>query len=205
MKAWYDIKKGVPGLRLAVPADEDQIFGLLLMLHGENGHFTMNHNKVIDGIRIGTNREGGLIFVNEGPRIVASLAVVLTQDWYSDDVYLLERWNYVHPDYRRTDYARKLVEQAKWCAENFSRIHGRNLVLQVGITSCIRTEAKVRLYARHMACIGAYFMYGEPPVQAAAEKIRAEMAAIDELNERNQRPTPIRPVVETIIRLSRSA
>jgi GNAT superfamily N-acetyltransferase len=207
-KALYDLDSGVPGVRLAIKADELQLFGLLMLLHAENGMFGLNRDKVIQGIQWATERKGGIIFCiddNTGPApgVVASLGMCITCDWYSDDEYLLERWNYVHPEYRRKDYARKLIEQSKWAHHWFKR-QGILLPFQCGINSFDRTEAKVRMYARHMPCIGAYFMYGLPPLQA--EKARAEMARIDELNKlvswRKVEPTKVRPLVETIIRTS---
>src|SRR5262249_21129644 len=152
----YDITTGVPGVRLANQADEYEIFGLLLMLHAENGLFSLNPEKVIAGIRWATERKGGVIFViEEGKRIVASLGMTIAQDWYSDDEYLLERWNFVHPDYRgRGDYARKLIEQGKWSTAWFKANTGITMPFQCGINSFDRVDAKVRLYARHMPCIG---------------------------------------------------
>ena len=206
MTPLYDPKTGVPGIRLATPSDEDEIFALLLLLHAENGIFSLNPAKVRLGIQYATQRQGGIIYVNQGPRVVASLALAIAQDWYSDDEYLSERWNFVHPDHRRTDWARRLIEQAKWSSEYF-RAHGKRMPLQIGINSCIRTEAKIRLYARHMPCIGAYFMYGEPPQSAFASKVRAESANVEEMNRKahRERSREVVPVVETIIKLSARA
>lgn len=205
MKVLYDLKSGVPGVRLATEADEEKLFLLLLMLHAENGMFSMDDDKVIAGIRYATQRQGGIIFcIDEGPHLVASLGMCITTDWYSNDPYLLERWNYVHPQYRQgTDYARKLIEQGKW-AHAWWKQKGENYPFQCGINSFDRTEAKVRLYARHMVCIGAFFMYGEPPFQG--EKYQREMRRVEEMNRR-VRGLPgaaharVVPLVETILRL----
>jgi hypothetical protein len=74
-----------------------------------------------------------------------------------------------------------------------------------GINSLIRTEAKIRMYARHMPLIGAYFMYGETPRQG--ELVRQEMAHIEEtqlkVNRKEYPRDRVRPVVETLIRVSR--
>lgn len=207
-KPLYDMETGVPGVRLAEPKDELGIFELLVLLHAENAPFSMNRDKVLAGIQWATLRRGGIIYVIEKDhRIVASLGMLITTDWYSDDEYLLERWNYVHPDHRRSDYARKLLEQAKWCHEWF-KARGLNMVFQCGINSFDRTEAKVRMYARHMPCIGAFFMYGVPPRQA--EKARERMREVEQRNERStQQPAPynkaVVPVVETILRVGREA
>src|SRR5262245_6324452 len=150
-------------------------------MHEEMAFFSLNPTKLVQGIKYATEQQGGQIFViDEGTKIVASLGVIWTTDWYSDDVYVLERWNFVHPAYRRGgDYARKLLEQGKWISEWFKQIHGSRIPFQCGINSLDRTEAKIRLYARHMPCIGAYFMYGHAP--RLSNKLAAEMAHINEV------------------------
>lgn len=198
----YDIKSGVDGVRVAKPSDEGEIFALLMMLHAENGIFSLNTQKVIDGIRIATERNGGIIWVIEDDkRVVASLGMLMTSDWYSDDLYLLERWNFVHPDYRKSDYARKLLEQAKWTTEWFKR-DGILMPFQCGINSFERTEAKVRLYARSMPCIGAYFIYGQLPRQN--EKMQEELVNIERSNKQasRDRSKEVRPVVETVLQVA---
>jgi GNAT superfamily N-acetyltransferase len=203
MRVFYDIKSGVPGVRLAEKKDEGEIFGLLVMLHAENALFSMNRDKVIRGIQYATERQGGIIFVvDEGPRVVATLGMSIVSDWYSDDEYLLERWNYVHPDYRRSEYGRMLLEQSKWAHDWFAR-EGALLPFMCGINSFHRTESKIRLYARHMPCIGAYFMYGLAPRQQ--ELIKQEMRAIEEQTRKSNSAHvhTVRPAVETLIHVSK--
>jgi hypothetical protein len=196
IKPFYHPETGVPGVRFATPVDEDQIFALLMLLHSENGMFGVNDDKVREGIRWGTRRKGGLIWViDEGSRVVATMGMLIVSDWYSDDEYLLERWNFVHPKYRKSNYARMLIEQAKWTSNLLK------LPVQVGINSFDRTEGKVRLYARHMACVGAFFMYGQIPRQN--EKMRAEMRQLEEhdIKARKERTLEVVPLVETILRV----
>lgn len=204
-KILYDLQSGVPGVRLATQADEMEIFGLLLLLHAENAMFSLNREKVLAGIRYATERKGGIIYcIEEDKRVVASLGMLITSDWYSDELYLMERWNFVHPEYRRSDYARKLLEQAKWASEWFkSRPGNLSMPFLCSINSFERTEAKVRLYARHMPCIGAYFIYGMPSRQP--DEVQEEMRRIDEANRKasKDRSREVRPIVETIIRLSK--
>jgi hypothetical protein len=201
-KPFYHPETGVPGVRFATAADEDQIFALLMLLHSENGWFGVNDTKVREGIKIATRRKGGFIwvidegwFAPERPRVVATLGMLIVSDWYSDDEYLLERWNFVHPKYRKSNYARKLIEQAKWTSDLMK------LPVQIGINSLDRTEGKVRLYARHMPCVGAFFMYGPLPRQN--EKMRQEMRRLEEhdLKARKERTLEVVPLVETILRV----
>lgn len=204
-KILYDLQSGVPGVRLATQADEMEIFGLLLLLHAENAMFSLNREKTLAGIRYATERKGGIIYcIEEDKRVVASLGMLIMSDWYSDDLYLMERWNFVHPEYRRSDYARKLLEQAKWASEWFKTRPGiTSMPFMCSINSFERTEAKVRLYARHMPCLGAFFMYGVPPRQS--DQVREEMRRIEEANRKasKERSREVRPVVETIIRATR--
>jgi len=196
MKSFYHPETGVPGVRFALPADEDQIFALLMLLHSENGMFGVNDDKVREGIRWATRRKGGLIWViDEGKRVVATMGMLIVSDWYSDDEYLLERWNFVHPKYRKSNYARMLIEQAKWTSDLLK------MPVQIGINSFDRTEGKVRLYARHMACVGAFFMYGQIPRQN--EKMREELRRIEAWDKKAhaERSPKVIPVVETILRV----
>jgi len=224
MKAIYDSASGLlPGVRFATKDDEGQLYAMLLLLHAENGFFSLNHDKVLAGIRWATERKGGIIFViEERSRIAASLGMCVAQDWYTDDEYLQERWNFVHPDFRRgTDYARRLLEQGKCASDWMRKDSGGKIAIPFacGINSFDRTEAKIRLYARHLACVGAYFMWGHAPAYsnklenaraiALNEKIDRAMHAIDETNKKSRKaskygePGKAVPVVETILRLSR--
>ncbi len=207
MKPLYTIEGGVEGVRLATRADEGGIFSLLMMMHAEMGFFNVNQTKVVEGIKVATERRGGIIYVIEDRgRVVATLGMVFAQEWYSDDEFLTERWNFVHPDFRKTDCARKLLEQAKWTHERF-RVLGSVIPVQVGINSFDRTEAKIRMYARHMPCIGAYFIYGALPRPAMNAKAKAEMSKIAELNRdvshKKRDHLNARPAVKEIIRASR--
>ena len=203
-RVFYDLASGVQGVRPATKADESELFDLLLMLHAEIGFFRVNPQKVLLGIQWATERKGGIIFVIEQDnRIVASLGMVIAQDWYSDDEFLQERWNYVHPDYRRgTDYARKLIEQAKWSTDWWkAKPRNINMPFMCGINSLKRTEAKIRLYARHMPCIGAYFAYGHAAFQN--DHIDEAMRVIQQHEYDRRREAGSVPVVETILRVSR--
>lgn len=158
-----DIDLSPLGIRLATKVDEDEIFALLSMLHEENGFFTMNPTKVRDGIRRATDRKGGIVGVIEDRgRIVGTIGLFIEQDWYTDDFELLERWNFVHPDYRKSDYAKRMIEFAKRCQEWFER-QGNTIPLIIGVFSTVKTVAKVRLYRRQLPFAGGFFIYGRTP------------------------------------------
>ena len=142
------------GVRMVGPQDEPAVFELLTMLHAENGIFPMSEDRVRETIHAATGRKGGIIGVvdgDSGPK--ATIGLFMEQLWYSDAWWLVERWNFVHPDHRRTPYAKRTIEFAKWCADNLG------LDLLMGIVSNQRTEAKVRLYRRQLPSVGGFFMH----------------------------------------------
>ena len=75
--------------------------------------------------------------------------------WYTEDWFLDELWNFVHPEYRRTKNADKLIEYAKAQAT----VLGVPLVM--GLVTRKQLEPKMRLYQRKMQQIGAYFISGK--------------------------------------------
>lgn len=146
-------------VRLAGPADEDALFHLLMLAHQENGLLALSEEKVRQVLRAMLARGSGrwgMIGIIHGPdgSAIGSVGVELETFWYSDEWYLGERWNYVHPDHRQSSHAEDLIQFSKWAADTLG------VVLEMGIISTIRTEAKVRLYRRQMKQVGAFFVHG---------------------------------------------
>lgn len=142
-------------VRLAVPDDRPGLVDLTAMLHGENGLFSLSLKKRDALLDRYYNRDCAIIgVVGEVGAPVASIYLSLTQPEYTDDYALVEVWNFVHPDHRRSTYARQLIAYAKHLADEMK------LPLCIGILSNTRTEAKVRLYEQLLDRAGAYFIYG---------------------------------------------
>lgn len=150
-------------VRLAVPEDRDAIIALTTELHGENGLFPRSEPKVQAMLDRHFNRERAIIGVI-GPvgAPVATIYLDLTQVDYSDDWVLIEQFNFVHPDHRRSNYARQLIAYAKEVSDKLE------MPLMIGILSNQRTEAKVRLYEQLLEKAGAYFIYNRRFSSAAA-------------------------------------
>lgn len=149
------------GVRIATQADEPAIYELLIRMHGENGMFSMSEKKVRDTMYCGTrpnsdpNSSRGVVGVVDGPKgLEATIGLVVSTVWYSDDWHINELWNFVHPDYRTAGHAPKLIKFSQWCATQM------DLPLLIGVVSNKRTEAKVRLYKRLLPYTGAFFMWG---------------------------------------------
>jgi hypothetical protein len=148
--------------RLAGPADADCLFETCRTLWEENGIFRMSENKVRRFIEIAVcpetrkETEPVSIIAAIGPvgAIEASLALCITQNWYTDDWHIEELWNFVRPDRRKSTYAKSLLEYAKTVQAQM------NLPLLIGILSSDRTQAKVKLYSRRLGPpSGAYFVW----------------------------------------------
>ena len=143
-------------VRLATPDDMQAVYDLMMLAHEECGEHKVSPEKVLQKIALATHRQASLIGVvgPVGERFLKGYVLLIIEPvWYSDDYQLLEVSNFVHPDHRRSDYAKQLIVFSKRCAENLS------LDLTMGVYSNERTEAKVRLYRRQLPPVGAFFCY----------------------------------------------
>lgn len=145
------------GVRLANRGDFEAIYSLLEILHAENGMFRMDPVKVREQLDLMfSERNPGFIGVIDGEKgLEASIGMVMDTWWYTSQFALNERWNFVHPDHRKTTHAKRLLEFSKWVSECIG------VPVLMGIISTERTEAKIRLLRRQMGePIGAFFSYG---------------------------------------------
>ena len=141
----------------ATPEDADGMFDLLLMMYSENGTFSLNEAKVralIDQCIARDRALAGVIRVDGKP--VATIGMVIESFWWTDDECLVEKFNFVHPDHRRSGFAQSQIEFAKRCSDRLSDL---NLPLFIGVLSNERTEAKLRFYRRHLQAAGAFFTH----------------------------------------------
>jgi N-acetylglutamate synthase-like GNAT family acetyltransferase len=151
-----------PPIRLATIEDEAEILRLLALLHEENGQHAINQAKVQYWIRPYLMQDGGILAViGEPTDIKAMLCLTIDEVWYSDEMQLLELFNYVRPDARRSNYAKRLIAYAKNCSDE------TNLDLLIGVLSNTRMEAKVRLYSRLLPKGGEFFVYAPASKRAA--------------------------------------
>lgn len=140
-------------VRIAIPSDEEALFHFLTKnLYQENGMFSLSEAKVRQAINNYCNQRDSLIgLIEDETGIVGCVGLYIASFWYTDEYHLDEIFNFVREDRRCSNYAKDLIDFAKWCNENM------NLVLMMGILSTVRTEAKVRLYSRRLQMIGAFF------------------------------------------------
>lgn len=147
---------GCPDVRLAVPADLPGLLELMRVACREDAQHEMDEERVLNMLRRYYDKQGAIIAVigAEGEP-EAYLLMVLDEIWYAPPgtMQLLELSLFVHPDYRKSDRAKQLMQFSKQASE------GLAIDLTIGVFSNSRTEAKIRLYKRQFQTAGAYFMY----------------------------------------------
>jgi hypothetical protein len=146
-------------VRIGEPSDFQELFRICCLLHAENGSHSFNELKVREIIWRAVNRDGGIVAVI-GPHddIKAMLLLTIDEIFYSDEQVLNERWHFVRPDCRRSDFAKQMIKFAKKCADE------TGLMLYIGIISEKQLEAKRRLYERLLP-LGGYWFTHRPSVQ----------------------------------------
>lgn len=130
--------------------------------HLENGLFPPCENKVRHFLRLALSGRGGIIgVIGDHGHLQASLYLLFSTHWYSEQWHLQELWNYVRPEYRKTDNAKELIGFAKRCSNELG------IPLVIGVVATNKTEAKIRLYERQLLAkpAGSFFLH--QPVRAA--------------------------------------
>ena len=154
-------------VRLATLADAGAVFSLCVDLHAENALFPIDQEKYQTRIAeiLATPDEWlaltgnektkfGFIAIAEKRGIPAGAIVVSIEKlWYTEVECLSELFNYVAPEHRRSDCAKRLLGFVKELSDKM------RTTLLIGVLSTTRTEAKVRLYGRHFTPVGAFFVH----------------------------------------------
>jgi GNAT superfamily N-acetyltransferase len=144
-----------PVVRLAVKEDYSQIMSLFRMFYKENALCSWAEDKIQSIITSGIAGNHAIIGVI-GPikSPVAMIYLCVGELWYSHDPILLEQGFFVHPDHRKSSYAKSLLDFAKAAANQ------TGLPLLMGIVSNTKTEQKIRLCRRQLGDpAGAYFLW----------------------------------------------
>ena len=150
-------------IRIADPNDYQEIFRICCLLHSENGMHSFSEHKTKHLIWRGCNKDGASVgVIGPSDNIKAVIYLLVDPVYYSDEFQLLELWNYVRPDCRKSDYAKRMIQFAKRCSDE------TGLDLTIGVISDKRLEAKQRLYERLLPKGGTVFIYRPQRELAAA-------------------------------------
>ena len=146
-------------VRTGTPDDVHPMMALALAACEENGLTNPNPVKLLQEIWASLNLHHGIVGIigEPGEQIEAAILMRIEALWYSDDLSVIERAVFVHPDYRSAKGGRaaRLCDFAKSVQKQL------DMPLLIGILSSQRTAAKVKLYERQFGePSGAYWLYG---------------------------------------------
>jgi GNAT superfamily N-acetyltransferase len=124
-------------------------------MHAEGGLLSLDVDCAREMFARSFNKTGGIIgIIGDKTRIHAMISLLITRWWYTRENHLEEIFAYVHPDYRKSNYARTLIEFAKKCSDEIG------IPLVIGVMTNSRIVEKVRLYRRSLGFpAGAVFVY----------------------------------------------
>ena len=153
-------------IRIATTEDYQELFRICCLLHLENGQHRFSEEKAKEFIWRGCNRDNAIIgVIGPSDDIKAVIYLEIMPVYYSDDFELYEKFAFVRPDSRKSDFAKRLIFFAKKCADE------TGLDLLIGVISDVKLEAKRRLYQRHLPEGGHWFCY-HPNTGSAVEGLR---------------------------------
>jgi hypothetical protein len=145
-------------VRIATPEDEPEILRMVVMMLEENGLAPslseVDEETVLKQIRKALNRDLAVMgVIGEPGNLEAMIYLDVNSFWYSRKPHLMELFNFVDPEHRKSTHAKALIGFAKQCVTD-------GIKLVIGVVSNSRTEAKVRLYERQLGKpAGAFFVY----------------------------------------------
>ena len=147
--------KDCPDVRLAEPEDFPFVMELMKQAFEEESPFSVCEEKIAGMLGRHYYKQGGLLAVigDKGEPIKGYLFMIIDGIWFSNESQLLELSLYVHPDHRKSTYAKQLMAFSKQASD------GLQLMLTIGVFSSDRTDAKVRLYRRQFTPVGAFFKH----------------------------------------------
>jgi hypothetical protein len=131
--------------------------------HQENGQHQIDLRKCAQIIWRGLTKQMAVIgCFGDVSLVKAYIVMEIDYIYYSNEMQILEKINYVRPEFRKSDYAGRLLDFAKQASDE------TGLDLMIGIVSDKRLEAKERFYARKLKKAGVWFIH-HPKNQIAAE------------------------------------
>lgn len=167
------VRRACPSVvRIAGPADHQDLWRLMLMAHNENGLFPLAPAKVDwwlnrmlypDAIpQWDTGARGVIGVIGEVGKLEGLAFVIIGEWWYSTDKHLEELLVYIDPECRASQHARALVG---WMKAQSEQAH---MPLISGIISNYRTESKCRFYSGMLNKVGEFFVWNTPSMTAAS-------------------------------------
>lgn len=150
-------------VKLAKQGDEAKIFDIFVLAHKENGYFPMSSKKVIDMIMKACRHEGasiGLIKDHQG-NVEAASGLIIETSWYSDQVFLADLINFVHPAHRKSRHAEAILQFQKDTATYLSKVFGYDVPTLPSILTRESLVPKMRFYRKRFKQVGAIYVFND--------------------------------------------
>lgn len=133
-------------IRIATHDDTGRLIELLALRHREAAAWRGEFNAPLMQERILAllqTSSPGLVGIIDGVGgACATCGLIVAQFWDTGLKHLEPLWMFVHPDHRRTDYMKRLIEFAKGMADSF------NLPLIGAEEQPIDTKDKLKVFGR---------------------------------------------------------
>jgi hypothetical protein len=153
-------------VRAAVPADEAALLELLMLDVKENAEQVAppDEGRIMAHIMHCTRRKGGIAGVIDGPdgKPVACNLLVNCQWWWSNSWYYQELVLFVHPEHRKSNHLRDLLNFQRWVSDAQTKGFGYRVYLMCGVLGVSHVREKIMLYRRKFRQAGAVFVYPSP-------------------------------------------
>jgi len=152
-------------VRIASIADEPALLELMVIDLKENAERVapINEDRVLDCIQGCTRRRGGVCGVIDVDGKPVATVILHPYQWYfSMQWYWMEITNFVHPDHRKSRHAADLLQFQRWWTDQMSKQFGHQVYLLCGVLTARRVFAKILMYRRRFAQVGAAFLYPAP-------------------------------------------
>ena len=143
----------MPDVRLARPGESQAVYDALLPMHGETAVASLNAEKAFAEVDRLVSQGTVLVSVQDG-EIRGSVGLYMPDWWYSDEVFVTDRWFFVHPAHRKSGHASRLIDGAKTVSDTL------NVPLVLGIQTTVDTATKMKLFNRKMTLFGGAFIHG---------------------------------------------
>ena len=133
----------VPLVEVATLADEAEIRQIAQEIANEIAPFPIDESMAWPVLRRALAGEGGVIgVIRKSGQIEASIFLNISRPWFSSSEFILERWAFVRPQFRKSRNAKSLLLFAKRQADRL------NAPLRIGVGSKNSIERKLSLYKR---------------------------------------------------------
>lgn len=142
-------------VRWAAPEDKAEVFKIALHAHTEIGMFPFSVEKFQELWSTYVDRKGGACgVIGEPSHLQGAVFLGVSNTFYSEELYLSDRFLFVYPEFRKSSNARDLIEFSKHVAQQLE------MKLLMGITTKERTRQKIEFYERQLgAPVGAVFLW----------------------------------------------